>query len=335
MIKKYKTLSLASLALFALTHSLNAQSNPYLMQQGTNIGSNAVIVVVEDRTITNDEVMRSLSKILPQIKAKTRSEAEYMREGTRVRNEIIQNLIDKCLIVKDFKDKGYMIPQAYLDSYFEDYVLKEFNGDRTELLKYVQSQGKTVKQLRTELEEDYIIANMQHIRRKTVSQISPTKIIDYYEKNKDKFFLPANAKVSQITLRSATSSNFEKQKILADDIIKQAREGANFAELAKKYSQDSEASKGGDLGQRKKGDFSPKIDEVVFKLKEGEVSDPIIIDNIIVIFKATEVKPEGIQPIDSVREQIEWDLVEQEYRVANDKWIEGLRKKAYIKYFTQ
>ena len=46
-----------------------------------------------------------------------------------------------------------------------------------------------------------------------------------------------------------------------------------------------------------------------------------------------EKKPDGISPIDDVREQIEWTIAEQNGRAMYQKWVEGLRKKAFVKYY--
>lgn len=297
------------------------------------LGTNSIVAVVEDKVITRDEIMKELAPMIPQIQARARNEMEFNNEVKRLSSELVQNLVDRELIIKDFKDKKLQIPQATLDSYFEDYLQREFGGDRAEFLKYVQSQNKTVKQVRAEFEETLIISSMQQQKRMTVSEVSPTKIKEYYEQNKDKWYSPASARVSQIMLNVARSPKPENTKKLAADIVAKARAGEDFAELAKRYSQDAGASKGGDLGIIKKGDFTPVIDEAVFKLKKDEVSDPIETGGIIFIFKVFDVKKEGIQPIDDVRDQIEWILVEQNQKIVYQKWIESLRKKAFVKYY--
>lgn len=325
-------MTLLLLASPALAYGQSLVNNPYggVKRQ---VGSDSVVAVVEDRVITRNELIKEVEPFIPQIRAKARSEYEFNQNVNNLMNELVQRLVDKQLIIKEFHERQMVIPQAALDNYFEDYLQREFNGDRAEFLKYVQSQGKTVKQFRAELEDDLIVMNMQQHKRLTVTQISPTKIIEYYEANKNKWYMPASAKVNQIILKVGRNKTLESQKALAADIVKKARAGEDFATLAEKYSDDTSADKGGDCGVIKKGDFTPQLDEAVFKLKAGEVSDPIDVSGMIFIFKVSETKPEGIQPIDDVRDQIEWLLVDQNQRLANQKWIEGLRKKAYIKYY--
>lgn len=53
----------------------------------------------------------------------------------------------------------------------------------------------------------------------------------------------------------------------------------------------------------------------------------------IFILKVEDKKNEGVQSIDDVREQIEWTIVEQNGKAMYQKWLEGLRRNAYVKYY--
>ena len=147
------------------------------------LGTNNIIAVVEDRVITRAEVMKEVEPFIPQIRAAARSEFEFTSRVNAYVREIVQNMVDRELIVKEFKSKGMTIPQSYLDTHFDDYLNREFNGDRAEFVKFVQAQGKTIKQFRAEQEKDIIVGYMQGQKRQTVSEISPAKIKEYYDAN--------------------------------------------------------------------------------------------------------------------------------------------------------
>ena len=268
-------------------------------------GSNGILAVVEDRVITRDEVMREVAPFIPQIRQKSLSEFEFnKRVGDYIR-EIVQNMVDRELIVKDFRDKGMTIPQSFLDSHFEDYIKKEFNGDRAEFIKFVQAQGKTIKQFRQDQEKDLIVGYMQNNKRQTVAEISPKKIKDYYEANRK----------------------------LAKEIVAKYNAGEKFSDLARKYSKDDSSAKGGEWGWYKKGELNPLLDRQAFSIEAGKITEPVEIGDMIFILKVEEKKPDGISPIDDVREQIEWTIAEQNGRETYNKWVEGLRKKAFVKYY--
>ena len=296
-------------------------------------GSNGILAVVEDRVITRDEVMREVAPFIPQIRQKSLSEFEFnKRVGDYIR-EIVQNMVDRELIVKEFRDKGMTIPQSFLDSHFEDYIKKEFNGDRAEFIKFVQAQGKTIKQFRQDQEKDLIVGYMQSNKRQTVAEISPKKIKDYYEANKSKWYTPASAKISLITLKTGRTATLEENRKLAKEIVAKYNAGEKFSDLARKYSKDDSSAKGGEWGWYKKGELNPLLDKQAFSIEAGKITEPVEIGDMIFILKVEEKKPDGISPIDDVREQIEWTIAEQNGRETYNKWVEGLRKKAFIKYY--
>lgn len=296
-------------------------------------GSNGILAVVEDRVITRDEVMREVAPFIPQIRQKSLSEFEFnKRVGDYIR-EIVQNMVDRELIVKEFRDKGMTIPQSFLDSHFEDYIKKEFNGDRAEFIKFVQAQGKTIKQFRQDQEKDLIVGYMQNNKRQTVAEISPKKIRDYYEANKSKWYTPASAKISLITLKTGRTATLEENRKLAKEIVAKYAAGEKFPELARKYSKDDSSAKGGEWGWYKKGELNPLLDKQAFSIEAGKITEPVEISDMIFILKVEEKKPDGISPIDDVREQIEWTIAEQNGRDTYRKWVEGLRKKAFVKYY--
>ncbi len=321
--------------LFALflvgTCSLSAEG--LLLPSKRVTGKNNIIAVVEDRVITRAEVMKEVEPFIPQIKASARTDFEFTHRLNSYVREIVQNMVDRELIVKEFKAKGMTIPQSYLDTHFDEYLAKEFNGDRAELVKYVQAQGKTIKQFREEQEKDIIVGYMQNQKRQTVSEISPAKIKEYYEANKSKWYSPASAKISLITLKTGMYTTLEDNKKLAKEIMERIAKGENFAELARKYSKDDSSAKGGEWGWYKKGELNPVLDKSVFALEAGKVTEPTIIGDMIFILKIEEKKPEGTQSIDDVREKIEWTIVDQNAKAIYQKWLEGLRRDAYVKYY--
>lgn len=322
-------LSAAALAVSASAFGQGLLGN----SSGRETGSNGILAVVEDRVITRDEVMKEVEPFIPQIRQKSLSEFEFnKRVGDYIR-EIVQNMIDRELIVKDFRDKGMTIPQSYLDSNFDDYLKREFNGDRAEFLKFVQSQGKTIKQFKQEQEKDLIVGYMQNNKRQAVAEISPKKIKDYYEANKAKWYTPASAKISLITLKTGRTATLDENRKLAKEIVAKFNAGEKFSELARKYSKDDSSAKGGEWGWYKKGELNPLLDKQAFAIEAGKITEPVEIGDMVFILKVEEKKPEGISPIDDVREQIEWTIAEQNGREIYRKWVEGLRQKAYIKYF--
>ncbi len=329
-------LIIALLSILSSSTLLGQQLTNAPMQQvpvKKNVSSDNIIAIVEGKIITNEDLKKEIMPLVAQIRRASRNEFEFNQRVKNLHVEVLENMINKVLIVKDFNDKGMQIPQSYLDTAFDDYLAKEFNSDRNAFLKYLQREGKTVKEFKQEQSDTMIVEYMQGQKRKSVSEVSPAKIKEYYEENKSKWFQPESIKLSQIMLKKSTTKNINE---LLLDIISRAKAGEDFSELAKKYGQDkSIAEKGGDWGWYKKGELVSQIDEVAFKLNVGDISEAIELGDFVYILKADEKKAEGVQDMEQAREQIEWTLVSQNAAVEYRKWVEKLRKNAYIKYMNK
>jgi peptidyl-prolyl cis-trans isomerase C len=127
------------------------------------------------------------------------------------------------------------------------------------------------------------------------SDIPENKLKDFYERNQSRFKGPEEIRTSHILVKN------EKR---AEAILAQIKAGDNFEELARKYSTDSSASKGGDLGWFAKGSMVPTYDEAAFALKLNEISDIVKTDFGYHIIRLTGKRPAGIRLYDEVRQQI-------------------------------
>lgn len=104
------------------------------------------------------------------------------------------------------------------------------------------------------------------------------KVREIYDMTMESFAVPAQVKLSHILLslpQDADDAAVEAAKAQAEDLIKQIKEGADFAELAKQNSKSGDAAQGGELDWMPKGRLLPELDEAAFKLAKGELSQPI------------------------------------------------------------
>lgn len=153
------------------------------------------------------------------------------------------------------------------------------------------------------------------------AQVSDADLKKFYDENKDKFKTGEQVRASHILVKT------EKE---AQDILAQLKGGANFEDLAKKYSTDATAAKGGDLGWFSKGAMVPEFDKVVFGLKEGQLSGIVKTQFGFHIIKVTGVRPAGIRAFDEVKEQIKSTLLPSKQQEIFQKMKEDLKKNAKV-----
>lgn len=155
-------------------------------------------------------------------------------------------------------------------------------------------------------------------------QVSDDEIKEYYNEHQSEFHKDAEVKARHILFRveeSAPEEEVTKVKAEAQKVLDEAKKkGADFAELAKKYSQGPTAPKGGDLGYFSRDQMVPSFAEAAFALKAGEISGLVRTPYGFHIIKVEDVRPEKVIPMEEAREDIELTLKRQKAKdIAFDK----------------
>ena len=166
---------------------------------------------------------------------------------------------------------------------------------------------------------DYLVPEKRRLRfalidipaLKEASIPSDTDVQAYYDNNQDRYSDPTTLRASHILLRTEGKEMTEVQA-QAEAIMTEARGGADFAELARQYSEDDGTrDAGGDLGQIAPGQMVPEFEGAAFALSQDEVSDPVTSMFGVHIIKATEKSGGITQQLDEVRDNI-IDILKQE-----------------------
>ncbi len=167
----------------------------------------------------------------------------------------------------------------------------------------------------------YALVDVQTIRERI--QVSPQDVQRSYEDNQQQYATPEQVRASHILLKTQGKDEAAVKK-LADDLAAKAKAGADFAELAKKHSEDdSNNTKGGDLDYFGRGQMVADFDKVAFAMKPGEVSDPVKTEFGYHVIKLMEKRAASQRPLAEVRGQIEdqirWQRAQDEaQRTATD-----------------
>lgn len=325
----------AALVLLGSALTAAAQSTPSAPDDGLNLRfANGIAAIVEDKVITVDDIRREISPYIPQLQRDARNEQEFNQQLAQLQDDIIQNLIDRVLIVKEFrKDEKKQIPPAFIDQQIADIQASEFDNDRSKFLAYLRARGTTLREYRREVEEDIIYGYMRQQQRKSQSIVSPVRIENFYNENKDRFYQEDSVHLRLIQLNRAPDESETQLETKAREIIGRFNRGEKFEDLAREYSQDSRRAKGGDWGWQKRSDLRKDFSEPLFELKAGEISEPVMTPEGCFLLFAEERKYAGIQPIDEVRDDIERILIQQMARVSQDRWLERLRRNGYVKHY--
>ena len=296
--------------------------------------ANGIAAIAEEKIITVDDIRREIAPLLPQLQREAHSEREFNEKLQQLQDSILQDLIDKVLIVTEFyKDEKRKVPASYIDNQISEIIATQFDGDRSKFLAYLRSRGISQKDYRRETEEDMIYSYMRQQQRKSASTVSPVRIQTFYEENKDRFYQEDQVHLRLIQFTRAPDETDDTLRGKAQDVINQLKAGASFTDLARLYSQDSRRTKGGDWGWQHKSDLRKEFSDPLFTLEKDQYTQPIVTPEGAFLLFVEERKHAGIQTLDEVRDQIERMLQQQGARQAQDRWLERLRRNGYVKHF--
>jgi peptidyl-prolyl cis-trans isomerase D len=138
-------------------------------------------------------------------------------------------------------------------------------------------------------------------------QVTDAQVQDYYNSHKDEYRTPERVRARHILLSTANKPKDEVPKIQAqaEALLKQIKAGGDFAELAKKNSQDpGSAPKGGDLGWVSRGQMVKNFEDAVFTLKPNEISNVVTTEYGFHIIQVLEKQPAHLQTLDEVKPAI-------------------------------
>lgn len=295
--------------------------------------------------IVNGDVV-TFSQVRELVAAQQRSASEiYQGEELQqkikeMRDHAIKDLIDRDLILQEFRKKEFNIPSYIVDDSIQHIIRQEFGGDRTAFVKTLQSQGYTMARFRDNEKDKITVQAMRQSKTSENIIVSPVKIREYYEKHSASYSTPAQIKLRMIVLKegdassgsgdaSATPSISKKQ--MAAEIREKLAGGAEFDRLAQMYSEDSTNESGGDWGWVERKTLNEELAKVAFSLKTSEISPIIPLDNAYYILMVEAMKPAVTKPLSEVQPEIVQALVQEEKLKGQERWLKELRAKAYIK----
>lgn len=231
-----------------------------------------IAVLVNDAVITHEEIERNIAPAVEVLLNQYGRQSEmFQKRMAALREDMTKQLVERQLILDDFKNSGYKLPESFVDESIQSRIREKF-GDRLTLTKTLQGQGITYEEFRRQ-EGERIIVNF--LREKNIPSdivISPQRIENYYREHGDQYQLEDQVKLRLLVLNPQPADPPGRARKLAQDILVKLKDGAAFAEMASLYSEGSQRAQGGDWGWVERKVPKKGLADVAFSLKKGETS---------------------------------------------------------------
>jgi parvulin-like peptidyl-prolyl isomerase len=297
---------------------------------------NGIAAVVNGEVITYSQV-REVVALQEKSAAEIYQGQDLQNRVDVMRKKAIQELVDRALILQEFKGKQMNIPDYIIDDSIQRIIRSDFGGDRIAFVKTLQSQGFTMSRFREIQKDKLIVQAMRQARSSENVLISPGKVQEYYSQHAASYTTPEQVKLRMIVLKEGGSNgdtpadSSVSKKQMADEIREKLAGGAEFDRLAQMYSDDSTNEAGGDWGWVERKTLNETLAQAAFSMKAGEISPVIQLDNAYYILMVEQKKPAITKPITEVRPEIVNILIQEQKLKEQEHWIKTLRDKAYIR----
>ena len=289
--------------------------------------------VVNGEVITFSQV-RALSAPQERLLRQQYTGQDLAKKLTEVRQLALQDLIDRRLVIQAFKKESYEIPDHIVDQRVNDIIRESFGGDRNTFVKTLEAQNYTLGEFKQKEMEKIIVGAMKSHNVKVNQIISPVKIEDYYRKHRDEFTSKEQIKLRMIMISGhQDTASAPAQKELAEEVLGKLAAGAEFEQMAQMYSEDSTKDNGGDWGWIEHKTLAERLEKFAFNMPIGRISNIIDYAGNYYILKVEDKHGGSTKSLAEVRSDIEKKLVQEEAQQIQERWIAGLREKAYIKTF--
>jgi peptidyl-prolyl cis-trans isomerase SurA len=306
-----------------------------------------IIARVNNEIVTRTEYVRSRDQLKQEVQQQDPANAD--RAFAEKQRDVLRDLIDQQLLLQKGKDLGITGDTELIKRL--DEMRKEMKLETMEELeKAAEAQGASYEDFKQNLRNQ--IVTQRVIGQEVGSHLAMNKddVKKFYDQHKAEMERPEQVRLSEILIAPKTPaqpaasadakpeppSEAETEAALAaaqakaQDVLDQIYKGGKFADLAKKYSDGPSAKDGGDLSYFKRGTLSKELEDKVFALKAGEVTDVIRTKQGYVILQASEHQMAGIPPMKEIEPRIQDALYMQKLQPALRAFLTTLREEAFI-----
>jgi peptidyl-prolyl cis-trans isomerase SurA len=245
--------------------------------------------------------------------------------------DLLRGMIDELLIVQRAKDMNVNV-ESDVNKRLDE--VRQQNGLATldDLKKGVEASGLSWEDYKTTIRNGLL--QKEVVRREVGSHVDITReeVKQYYDTHPQEFTQPERVVLSEISLSTEGKSPEEMAAVRnkVEGLRTSLLNGDDFNQVARLYSQGSTAKDGGSLGTFKKGELAPQLEQIVFQMNKGQISDVIQTRTDFEILKVDDHLQAGLQPFEKVEPDIRGTVLAQKMQPRIRDYLAELREQSYI-----
>jgi peptidyl-prolyl cis-trans isomerase C len=300
--------------------------------------SNKVLVSVNGNDITEAEVSGQIDRRMTAIMKAAginypADDSIKKKMNEELRDKFLDSLIDKILVAEQLKINNINVTDADVETKFLE-AAKETGKDIKELEQAIEKIGMTLEDIKKEI---YWQVGMEklYIAKTGNTSVDDTDVQKYYNKNTKSFEQSEQVQVSHILVKTTGANDAQKAEARKkiEGLLKDAKAGKDFAELARTNSDCPSKQKGGDLGFFGRGQMVKSFEDAAFGLKNiGDISDIVETQFGYHIIKMKGRKDAKKSDMNEVKVQIKTKLDKEKLMQFWKEYSSQLRENAQIEW---
>src|SRR5713101_980716 len=293
-----------------------------------------IIARVNNEIITRSELEKARASAEDDAKQECQGKCtpEQLKSDIEDRQKnTLRDLIDQSLLVQRGKDMGVNV---------EPEVIKKLDQIRTQnkidsmedLEKAVSAQGTNWEDFKSNIRNGLLTQRVISNEVGSHITIGKDEVGKYYNEHKQQFVRPEQVALREIEVstQGKTEAELPDLKKKAETALQRVKDGEDFGEIAKRFSDGSTAKQGGFLGVYKRGELSKELEDIVFKMKKNELTDVMDTKQGYLVLQVLERYEEGQQPLNKVENEIMDHLYSERMEPAMRQYLKTLREQSYV-----
>lgn len=280
-----------------------------------------IVAEVNDEIITLSELENMARGVEAQSGTKPTG-----KESREMQRQMLDALIDRKLAKAEAKRRGITAADKEVDQALERFKQRNNLADDAALNKALSQVGLTLKEMRQQIRDQIIQERLLSTAVGSKVTVSEADVRRLY----DERFKEGGAQVHLRTIAvpfppGATAAQKEEKQQQADTVIKEAKQGRSFPDIARKMSLSDS-----DLGFVPQNDLDPRLGEFISRLKPGEVA-PVQTPEGFQLIQVVGRRTGQARSLEEAAPEIRKFLATQQMEKQFGEWVKTLRDKAHIK----
>ena len=297
-----------------------------------------VLVKVNGDIITKSDLeTRQINALRQQTKSEVdlqalQNDAQLKKALAEITPQILVDTIDDLLLMQLGREKGLKLSDDMFNRWLGNLRKEQNLLDDQKFNAALKQEGMTIADLRRNVERQFLINEVQRQEVGSKLQITEAEARQYYQFHQQEFVEPASVTLREILIEAPAGQDAASDATAEKAAAARARlsGGEDFAKVATELSAAPSKANGGLIGPIVVAELSPSLQQMLEKMKPGDITQPIKVSRGYQIIKLETFKPSAVQSFENVRDVVAERVYNERQRTEVQKFLNRVRSQAII-----